>query len=537
MTWFVSASQIDTYLECPRKWAWQKIAGLEGVAGGAAVLGSEVHTQLEHWLRDGRPLDFTTNAGYVAAVIQPLLPRPKTPGMLVEETPLGHTPPPGGKGDSFRFQRGDNLFYLGKRDFVIPWGSLMPAGNKGWFDGCLVESTSHPVVGDHKTSSNIRRYAKSAEKLLWDTAANIYAYWTMAEYKTPTVDLHWNYGDTRTHKAEPVRQRMQVGHVSWTMQSIDVVAREINALIETKPNPLSLTPRSENCGKYGGCPFQGQCNLAPHERKKPSMNNEPDLLEMLRNRTATGDKPPADGPQVPEKPDAAGAVAALLSGVIVPAPEVTVSGVIHTSGGDIAIGAGATGINPPEATTDVPAGVAPTAVVKAKAPTKAELAAELAALKASMVPTTKLTEAIQEAVKTDAPVQVNGFILPKGPAFIADPGPVPWEDNRGGLVGPTIKGFALLVGALPVKFPGYTAMPWAEAMDLARGRVTGKSGATDWRMLDFKGSAVFVSSWVDLMSEGAFNGRALMVPASDHEARLFLSVAENKADFVIRGCS
>jgi len=47
----LSASQIQTFTECQRKWAWRVLDGVEEPPNKAAELGGQVHAELEKYLR------------------------------------------------------------------------------------------------------------------------------------------------------------------------------------------------------------------------------------------------------------------------------------------------------------------------------------------------------------------------------------------------------------------------------------------------------------------------------------------------------
>ena len=47
----VSASQITTFRDCPRKWYFEKVVGLPRPSTGSTELGSAVHAVLEDYLR------------------------------------------------------------------------------------------------------------------------------------------------------------------------------------------------------------------------------------------------------------------------------------------------------------------------------------------------------------------------------------------------------------------------------------------------------------------------------------------------------
>ena len=78
----VSASQISTFLDCPRKWYLNKIVGLDSPSSAATELGGDVHTQLEAYLRgEGGPDD--SEAGVIASQGLRYLPDP-SPNLYIE---------------------------------------------------------------------------------------------------------------------------------------------------------------------------------------------------------------------------------------------------------------------------------------------------------------------------------------------------------------------------------------------------------------------------------------------------------------------
>jgi len=82
---FVSASEIELYDLCPRKWAFAYIEGKRPPPNESAALGSRVHAILERWLKEGAAPDLLTAEGEIAASGLHLLPPPRTPTLVTEE--------------------------------------------------------------------------------------------------------------------------------------------------------------------------------------------------------------------------------------------------------------------------------------------------------------------------------------------------------------------------------------------------------------------------------------------------------------------
>ncbi len=234
----VSASQIETYSSCQRKWAWRAIAKIEVPPHASAAKGSLIHKQFERYLR-GESLDYSTPSLREAAErAMPgiaNLPPPATPGLLVEH------------GFSFETSRG--IVFRGFVDLVVPDSASVP--------GC---EGGAPCVVDHKSTSSFR-WAKSTDVLMTDVQAMIYAYWAMSHFKVPVVDLVWNYVTTKGAAATERRhlRAVQSHVVEQFLGPIVATATELCATYEQQPKPLDLAPNLAACDAYGGCPYRALC--------------------------------------------------------------------------------------------------------------------------------------------------------------------------------------------------------------------------------------------------------------------------------------
>lgn len=276
-----SASQIATYQECPRKWAFQYIDKLPRPQNASAAFGTAVHALLEKYLRDGATPDYSTAHGYVAASGLEHLPAPNT--VRAPAAPLSI---------ESRFS------------FVSPRGHTF-TGFRDW-----VEFTIIPTVGDHKTTSDLK-WAKSEEELADNTQGVIYAYVTLEETKAPAVNLKWVYYQTRgPRKSHVVRICMTQPEVSSKFDKIDLLATEISDIVKRKVPSKSLPPNPSACEMYGGCPYRHICNLSPQERLSGIMTQgtTSNLLASLARRAETAAPtatPPAAATPPPTAPAAA----------------------------------------------------------------------------------------------------------------------------------------------------------------------------------------------------------------------------------------
>ena len=364
--WF-SASQVSTYRDCARKWAWRYLAGLKAPQSASQALGTEVDDeQIQPYLREGRPLDFTRPSGEIAQALLPLLPPPPVPAENVQK--------------QFRIESADSSFgFLGYIDVFQP-GPV-------------------PTVTDTKTCGSFD-WIRTPKELETDVQAQLYAVATFLETGAPAVDLEWLYTRTRGAKAaRRVHVRVTPEHASAQYDGIHVTAEEMLAVRraaaeagDTRDYVLSLPPTTDSCSKYGGCPYQHECNLSPSNFRKANVMSASSILERLRAKKAaqqSGQAAPETSGISPSSPGpvAAGAVAAP------PPPPPVLSDRDVPPATELPAWAGEkapyAGINPPEKTLPtVASGVAAAGVVpaaerpKRHRRTKAEMEAARAAAEA-----------------------------------------------------------------------------------------------------------------------------------------------------------
>lgn len=235
----LSPSQLEAWNSCKRLWGFTYISGLRPEGKGGAALGSAIHKQREKYLH-GEPMDFTApnHAADIAAVGTNELPEPNTPGLKIEK--------------AFKFVSSTTgISYRGFVDFSIP-----PEHRDGI-----------PLIGDHKSTSDIKRWAKTPEVLESDCQAIIYAQNALMQWPdVMQVDLEWHYTQTKgPKKSKLVPLRLSRAHVSKEFEKIELDAIELVATYNAKPDPLSLAPTRNSCNNYGGCPFKSKCNFGPDD--------------------------------------------------------------------------------------------------------------------------------------------------------------------------------------------------------------------------------------------------------------------------------
>lgn len=266
-----TASKIETFELCPRKWAWASIEGLKRKDTESSALGDAIHGQLEAWLREGRALDLTTPAGQIALSGVHLLPKPRTPGLDVEAW--------------YGLQVGGHRF-RGKKD----WQRL----------GLPV-----PEVGDHKSTKKTL-YVKSADDLRTDVQAALYAADAMHRTGAHACDLVWVYYLTKgPRRAKRVHLRVTRDDVRPVLARAVAVADAMAAAEAKNLRALDLPPNPNACDAFGGCDFKEQCGeFSPAERIEGLMaqGDVNDWIAKMQARAAGAPAPAINPPPVAPPP-------------------------------------------------------------------------------------------------------------------------------------------------------------------------------------------------------------------------------------------
>lgn len=515
-----SPSQVETYLACHRKWGFGRIAKVERIEGGAALLGSEVHAQLENYLA-GKGLDFThpKDAGYIAAAGVHLIPSPddvaKYPDQVGIET-------------EFRFKSPATGFvWNGRKDLELADSRLIP-------DLVPPDSDPVPAVLDHKSTGAIR-WAKTPEDLRFDVQANIYAYALMTLRRVLVVDLVWVYYQTKgARAAKRTHLRVHHDHASRMFRLIENIAGPMAASLDAAPGHddgppdlrgyvRTLKPNPKACSMYGGCPYESVCQLSLNERMSANMSNsDASFFDSLKDRAADEDASKGVMGCAPEAVPAPNGIPSWLLG---PAHSVSLYSPTETPA---ATAADAPGINPPESalpevTLPPVAEAAPVAETATEKPkrtrrTKEQIAADKASEESK--PSQSETQA------KDPPSAFASFTKAADDAAVDDT--AKWA-----------AGFTLYVDSFPVGVPYETTEKYiARAKDVfSETKFDGPNGPEtygDYRFMPFgKGPGVLAA--LVMLELDADPPTHLVVSTGTPEGALAVSDLVARASFVVRG--
>jgi hypothetical protein len=220
-----SPSQVETWRDCQRKHAYSRIR--PRTFNAAAAFGDRAHGIVERWLRDGVPPDANTPEGRCILTGISLLPPPRTPGLLVE---------PPVRPVLFGVQWDMRLDYL-------------------WAPGPSVL-----LIGDHKTTGNIKDNAKTTEELeTTDPQGLAYGHWGTTTFDVAEAAGQWTYyqRDARV-PAKPVPFRIRRADVAERFRAMHEA--EVLPMVRSRWLPPEELPRNlAACTKYGGCSYQAEC--------------------------------------------------------------------------------------------------------------------------------------------------------------------------------------------------------------------------------------------------------------------------------------
>ncbi len=322
----VSPSQIATFIECERKWAWRHIAKIVLPAHKSAALGTDTHSQLEEYLKNGTTFDYTRPSGYIADSAVHLLPPPKTQGLELEKhftflSAQGHAyhgymdvmgpdsrvfpnmPTRNGDISTFLnqtwhiFDKKTGLFWDGDK-WTLFTGYVEVSRTSMDADRDMVEirrvGEGTPFVSDHKTTSDFR-YAKTADDLRKDPQGIIYAMAAMEHFKSNEVDLIWTYMLTKgARKAKRVHLHVLRADVEKEFAKIEFTVSRIVTTHAAGTSPLDLPPNTSACSAYGGCPYRAHCtdlSSVNIEGKKMSQETS-DFLDSMTKKLPANEQPP-----------------------------------------------------------------------------------------------------------------------------------------------------------------------------------------------------------------------------------------------------
>jgi hypothetical protein len=257
-----SVSQVDTFLDCNRKWFFGWPMDRKQPTTDAQARGTYIHKSIAEWITDKvpPPVEHTI---YLRA-LEAHFPKHdfSVEHKLVLDTHLG-----------------------------IPW--------IGYID-LICEDPGVTVLVDWKTTSDLR-YAKTPAELMSNLQLGVYAHYAYelgveSDVRAGLVYVEVPKTPPKKVKVLPVFVDLPRDHVRGIWESTKPVIERMLAASELD-DPNDIEPNTACCSKYGGCPYRIECGLslfkgvASHPTKK-TKENQVSFLDKLKKNGQT-DAPPA----------------------------------------------------------------------------------------------------------------------------------------------------------------------------------------------------------------------------------------------------
>lgn len=274
-----SATQVSKYEDCPRRWGWEYLDKLKPPKPKSMQFGLDGHA----WLED-----------FVASPEMP------PDGEFFNVTAPGRRLWPE--------MTNPQIEAMFKMDLNgVPF--------MGYMDLTWVDTSVH--VMDHKFTSSIKKYSKSAEDLLDDVQATLYVpaahYLHGTDPDTIPVDLHWvYYSSKQPYDGKHVHLRVMEEDVAPRIDKTLMTAAEMQAVKAAGLRARDMEPNWDACFHYGPCPFRSNCEM---EEKMGTGNS---ILSKLRNKAPSASvEKPAEDPGLNSGAPAAEKAVADIAGQVV----------------------------------------------------------------------------------------------------------------------------------------------------------------------------------------------------------------------------
>lgn len=274
-----SASSIELGTRCARAWAYRYLDGLKPpevpwaeIAAGAPctsrqrslAFGKALHAAIEAYYR-GREPDWSSEPGRAAALGLGYLPDPTRCGVVEVERPIGWSrgvpcPPTATPTDASIEIAG--VRWRGARDLLL----APDAGERAHVRLPVAPPGAAPLVPvvlvDHKSSTDVTRWARTPADLATDLQASVYALDVIRVHGGHAVQCRWLYYPRRGPRvALPVDFVVARESAAAVVAAAADTARRLDAIESSD----TATPNPSACHDYGGCEYHasagGPCTV------------------------------------------------------------------------------------------------------------------------------------------------------------------------------------------------------------------------------------------------------------------------------------
>jgi hypothetical protein len=166
--------------------------------------------------------------------------------------------------------------------------------NFGWtIPGCLlngfidlVDPNTHTIY-DHKTTTNVKRYAKTEDDLKTDPQTIIYgmAYRVANPSVVDDITLQWTYVErsnpkTKLPHTKQVRLKQSLTDLENGLKVISPIVERIYQIrTKAQAKAVDVEPNVASCDKFNGCPYRALC--PDYCKPSPPIQEGPMNLALL----------------------------------------------------------------------------------------------------------------------------------------------------------------------------------------------------------------------------------------------------------------
>ena len=246
----VSASAIQCFQDCGKKWFDKYVLKERDPGSEATDLGGEIHDLLERFVKDGDVIDSSILAGKIAIGAIPHIPSPRTAGVGCE---------------------------VSLDDLPLREACALPF--KGFIDLLDTRAAGTIIITDYKTSSNAKKYAKTADELRDNIQLNIYAKHVIDNYDCEKVVLRHIYLQTRGGSYTSVVE------TTMTREDINIFFdKNIRPIIQ-EMKEASLDKATDQKKNFDSCHSFGVTCASISSCKNPNRNVvlSPEMESLLKS--------------------------------------------------------------------------------------------------------------------------------------------------------------------------------------------------------------------------------------------------------------
>lgn len=274
---WISASQIDTWLACPAKWGFAKIAQVEREDTEMMTFGKDAHDILfQHGMGTRLPPDSPEGRAAQAVIVKWHVPH-KEPGIFYEGlSSKGETGPhvyPTERGGMFKIP----LPEVGPKVYII-----------GYTDQDDERDKYHSQIKDYKFTSDAK-WAKTRDMLYTDPQCLIYVHYARTAYNKSCATFTLIYCEVKMRKGGRKATKVFTRDITFARNdpafeagwervieaAKEIAAKQPDKTIHDAEGQLEALrivntqydKKTEHCPAYNGCDFGGRKKrLCKHEK-------------------------------------------------------------------------------------------------------------------------------------------------------------------------------------------------------------------------------------------------------------------------------